>query len=981
MGKYLFQKRLLLSSLLISLAQIICAQAVNVTGTVVDDLNQGIPGVTVLEEGTNNGTVTNIDGQFDLEVQSSQATLKVSFIGMETQVIPLNGRTQLDIQMREDVTALEEVVVIGYGKATKKEITGSVATIESKDFNKGVTSNPMELIQGKVPGLSITNTSGSDPNGGFQITLRGLNSLSGGKSPLIIVDGVIGSNALSMLNPNEIESIDVLKDGSAAAIYGTRATNGVILITTKRPKAGNVRFEVSTNVSTEVATEDNRYLTADEYRQTIADFYPDRTNLDAGTSTNWFDEVLETPVDKYVSISSTGGTENLSFRANLFFNDNQGIVRNTGARTITPSIIINQTGLNGKLNLDYRFAYTLISRQGSNQAVINQAVQRNPTEPVFDPEDEANGGYYTVLTATGYNNPIAMINERTADINHNFFSGDITASYEILDDLTFRVRTTYNNNQDFRGTYLTRFYPNLGTDGDATVSSGFSRNFLVEPDLEFDKEFGKHSLRVLGGYSFFENTYNFLSGNNYDFDLDDFSYNSLEAGYALPNGLASLNSGKNSNRLIAFYGRTMYNFDEKYLLSASVRYEGSSRFGANNKWGLFPAVSLGWRMHEEPFMAENTWINNLKLRAGYGVTGNQDIPNYQSIERLRVGSRQFYLNGEFVNTYQPANNPNPDLKWEVKRELNVGLDFGFFDNKISGSIDVYNRNISDLLWFYAVPVPPNVFETIYANVGEMENRGVEVQLNYTPFQTSNMLWTTSVNFARNTNEMISFSDASRGYELEDLRLSPAAGTWSQYVDEGQPVGNYVAPVFDGVDENGDPVYLDVNGDGNVNTDSEEDRRIVGNQYPDFELGWNNNLTYKSFDLSFFVRGVFGQSLLNYERIFNENWQPFLAGRNMLRSQLDNPEYTGIPQYDSRYVEDASFVKLDNVTLGYNTRLGASQFRIYLTGRNLFVITDYSGVDPERPIPDFNTNTEVSGGGNLNYYPFTRVFLLGMDVKF
>jgi TonB-linked SusC/RagA family outer membrane protein len=451
----------------------------------------------------------------------------------------------------------------------------------------------------------------------------------------------------------------------------------------------------------------------------------------------------------------------------------------------------------------------------------------------------------------------------------------------------------------------------------------------------------------------------------------------------LNEGLASMGSYKNSNKLIGFYNRLSYNFKNKYLLSASLRYEGSSRFGKNNKWGTFPAISAGWQIHEEDFMQDVSWLTNLKLRVGYGVTGNQDIPNYLSLERLQVSQRQFYLDGQWVNAYQPASNPNPDLKWEKKTEYNIGLDFGMFDSRLYGNIEFYKRNISDLLWWYSVPVPPNVFDTIYANVGEMTNQGIEIQLNYEPFKSKDFSWVTSVNFSKNNNKMVTFSNQGLGYELEFLKMTPAASTWSQLVREGDPVGNWVAPVFEGVDDNGNAIYKDVNGDGNIDIQSEEDREVVGNQYPDFDLSWNNNFRYKNFDLSVFFRGSFGQDALNYERMFYESWNPFLAGGNVLKSTLtNNPDYTGIQVYDSRFVEDASYLKLDNLTLGYNLELSkATTLRLYFTGQNLFTITNYSGADPEKAIGDINTSTETSGNSNLNYYPFTRTYLLGVNFKF
>lgn len=981
-----FQKRKTLLLLIFFLfAQIVCAQDLTVKGTVTDEKGLTLPGVSILEMGTSNGVVTDGDGNYDIKLTSNQAVLKFTFVGMIPQEVKVNARTTINVTMVMDSELLEEVVVVGYSTTTKKEITGAVASVGEESFNKGDLLSPISLVQGKVPGLNIVRANGGNPNGGFQIRLRGLNSLSGGKSPLIVVDGAIWTNSLDLINPNEVESIDVLKDGSAAAIYGTRATNGVILITTKKAgKNEQLNFEFSSFLSSQVASEDNRYLTPQEYRDAVNTYYPDlASSLDAGDNTDAFDMVTRNPLSKNMSLAASGGSENISFRADIYYKDNEGLVRNTSSRIITPSITINQRAFNNRLNINYKLVYSNIKRdRGGTDAVISQAISRNPTQPIYNPTDTGHGGYFTTISADGFLNPVAMINERVSDVKQEFINGDINGSYELFDGFKVRARFSYNSRGNQVGTYHTRYYPNVGTDGEATVSTASNSNVLFEPDVTYDFSMGDHNVNLLAGYSYFENINEGFSINNYDFDVDDFLYHNIGSGAALYEGLATIDSYKNSNKLIGFYGRASYNYNDKYLLSGSLRYEGSSRFGANNKWGLFPAISAGWRINEEDFAQDLSWLSNLKLRVGYGVTGNQDIPNYLSLSRLAVSDRQFYYNGRFINAYQPASNPNPDLKWERKAELNFGVDFGVFDNRLTGNVEVYQRKITDLLWWYAVPVPPNVFDNIYANVGEMKNNGVEFQLNYEVLNAGDLTWFTSVNFSNNRNEMVNFSDPSRGYELEYLKTTPAAGTWTQLVIEGQPVGNWVAPVYAGLDDDGNAIYKDVDGDGNVDVDSENDREIVGNQYPVTTLGWNNTLQYKNFDLNFFFRGAFGQSALNYERLFKENWQPLLAGGNMLRSQLDNPEFTGIQRYDSRYIEDASFIKLDNLTLGYNLKVSeTATLRVYVTGQNLITITDYSGADPEYAIPEFNTSVATSGAGNLTYYPYTRSYLFGVNLKF
>lgn len=951
-----------------------------VSGKITNDQGAPVSGASVEVKQTGASTLTNDEGVFSLNIQKGQ-TLVVSSVGFETREVAYNGDAP-SITLKTSYAQLEEVVAVGYGTVTKKEVTGSVVTVKAKDFNKGDVSSPMGLIQGKVPGLTITKAGGSDPNAGYQIQLRGLNTLSAGKSPLIIVDGVMDAN-IAMLDPNQIESIDVLKDGSAAAIYGTRATNGVILITTKRPDIGDVKFEVNAYVSAETIAEKDRYLSADEYRAAIQQYYPTRSYLDKGQDTKWMDVVTQTPINQNYSFSASGGTRKINFRANLYYKSDEGIVKNASARTITPSIVVSQTGLNDRLKIDYRLMYSSVKRKLGNYGVLGQATWRNPTEPIYDPTDEAHAGYYTVTTASGYLNPVAMLDQEVNNRDDQYVTGDINASYKITGDLKAILHGSYNSYRSFGGSYKTKYFPEVGTNGYATAASNYNSNYVFEPGFEYKKKFNEHSVQVIGGYSYYENQANSLSALNYNYDLDDFSYYNIGSGYALTSGLAGMSTNKSVNKLIAFYGRVIYNYKEKYLLSASLRHEGSSRFGENHKWGDFPAVSVGWRINEEDFIKNIPWITSLKLRLGYGTTGNQDISNYLSLSRIAVSTRQFYYAGSWINSYRPASNPNPDLKWEKKAEYNAGVDFGVLDNRLYGSVDYYVRRISDLLWSYAVPVPPNVYNSTYANVGTMENKGIEVSLNADIIRSRDLTLSTTINYTRNRNKLISFSDPDRGYTLPYLKINPAATTWTQLVLEGQPLGNFMAPIFQGVNASGNAIYEDVNKDGTVNVESELDRRVVGNAYPKFELGWNASLQYKNFDLSFFFRGVFGQSLLNYERVFYENWQPFLSGRNILKSTLtSHPEYTGITTYDSRFIEKASFIKLNNVSLGYTLKLHkGNTIHFFATGQNLLTITDYSGADPEATINDFNLSTATAGTENLSYYPFTRTFTVGFNYKF
>lgn len=971
-------KKLIFLSLVLLFPLAIFAQR-TVSGTVVDENNLSLPGVNVMIKGTFTGTATDREGKFSLVAHDGEI-LVFSFIGYKKVEVPVTGISTLNITLELDLVGMDEVVVIGYGTTTRKEITGSVTSIKSDRFISGDLGTPMAAIQGLVPGLSIVNTDGSNPNSEVTIRLRGLNSFSGGKSPLILVDGKVWNLPLSILDPESIASIDVLKDGSAAAIYGTRATNGVILITLKEPVKGAVQYQFASFISAEQVNRDDRWFTADEYRDLIAEYDPDRVSfLDRGASTNWLDQTTRTPLNQSYSMAITGGDNNLSYRTNILMRDNQGLFYNNYSRVVTPSIYVAQTGLNNRLNLDYKLMYSNAKRLYQPSGMLAQSLIRNPTEPVNDEANQASNGYFNSFDTSGYTNPVAMSNESTSEGVENFVSGDFNASFLVIEGLTANFSGSYTSSQNNYGSYLTKYYPRVGYTGDASRTTNTSHYFSLEPTLQYRFSLGEHNFQTLAGYSFYEYVSSSFNGRNYNFDTDNFLYNNLGAGQALVDGVASLSSGKESNRLIAFYGRAMYNYKYKYLFSASLRYEGSSRFGNNNKWGLFPAVSLGWRLNEENFIKDISWINNLMIRAGYGVTGNQDIPNYQSVPRMAVGPKMFY-NGRWINSYQSANNPNPDLKWEKKAETNIGIDFGIF-NRINGTFEYYSRNISDLLWWYSVPVPPNVFNNIYANVGAMRNRGIELTLEGKVIQNRAVNWTSTLVYSRNRNEVTKLADPSRGYALDFIKMTAAATSWAQMIRVGESIGYWWAPVYTGVDEDGRAVYEDVNGDGVVQKETIEDRRIVGNEYPDYEFGWQNLIGYKQFDLSFSFRGMIGQSLLNRDRIAYENWEPFKAGRNVLKSILDRPEYTGPYTYDSRFVDESSFIKLSNVTLGYNLKMkNLKMLRLYVSGNNLITITKFEGTDPEKVIPNISTNTETFGSDNL-WYPYSRTFVFGINFNF
>lgn len=972
------KKTLLLFLILIFPFVLFAQQTVN--GVVADENGEPLPGVNVSVKGTNIGIITDANGSYSISVASGKIIV-FTFVGYKTLEVPFTGNTKIDVSLEVDFVGMDEIVVIGYGTTTKKEIVGSVASVNSSDFIQGEMTSPIGAIKGEVAGLSVTSSNGGDPTGDYTIRIRGLNSFSGGKSPLIVVDGTVWEGSLNMINPEQIKSIDILKDGSAAAIYGTRATNGVILITLKTPEAGKVKFELSSYASIEVAKRNDLWLSADQYRNAIAEFVPGN-NLDKGSSTDWYNEVTRKPLNQNYNLGITGGKDNIAYRTNITYMDDEGVFKGSNSKVISPSIFITQNAFNNRLTLDYKLLYSITKSSDVPSGLLYQTLTRNPTEPVYDEANILGNGYYD-NHIQGSQNPVAMLNESTMDRKIHFINGTINADFKLIENLDLKFSASYNTWLGFDGQYQTQYYPMLGKKGQAYVGSWQTRNLTIEPGISYKFDLlDNHHFQLMAGYSYNEGVNSNSSMMNGNFDTDKFSYNNIGAGKDFIDGLARITSYKESNKLIAFYGRASYNYKDRYLASVSLRYEGSSRFGVNNKWGAFPAFAVGWRLNEESFMKGITWLDDLKIRAGVGVTGNQDIPNYQSIPRLSTrqgdSSGLFYYNGQWVNVYVPDNNPNPDLKWEKKTEYNIGLDFGLF-NRITGTIDLYKRIISDLLWYYNVPVPPNIYNNVYANVGEMYNQGIELTLRADIIKTSNFSWNSVLTYSKNINKITTLSDPSRGYELEYIKYTPAATTWGQLLRNGEAVGNYWAPIYKGMDTSGNPIYEDIDG-GGVDINSIGDRRIVGNDYPDFEMGWQNSLSYKKFFFTFSFRAVVGQSLLNWDRLSYENLRPLASGFNILSSTLDHPEYKSEIAYDSRFVDKASFAKLDNLVFGYDFKLGPNQLKLYVSGNNLLTMTKFKGNDPEHIIPGFNTDTEKFGGDNLTY-PYSRTFLLGIKFNF
>lgn len=966
------------AALLVLLANVqLLAQAVTITGVVTEATSgQPVPGVNVLVKGTQTGTITDADGKYVLQNVQQGAVLVFSFIGYESTEVLVGNETVIKVSLKESVSSLDEVVVIGYGSTTKKEITGAVTSLKTKDFNGGTFTDPMGLVQGKVAGLTISQPNGADPNGGYEFILRGVNTLSAGQQPLIIIDGVIGAD-LKNINFRDIESFDVLKDGSAAAIYGTRGTNGVIIITTKQARSGESKLEYSAQVAVQVAPKIVKNLTADEFKYAIEAFAPSKSGSLLGAKTDWLDEITrDMPVSTQHNIALSGGVEKFSHRTSFTYVDNQGLLKDNESKRYLLRSNMRQKVLNDRLDLELNFTNNVRILKPANYDLFYQAFIQNPTQPVYDPGNTYAGGYSQV-SGLDYYNPVAMLNERernskTTDVVINF-----KGTLKITDKLDWVNFVSMQKSAWESSSYKTQYYPgSLGRNGEAEISNGRDDQNQFESSFVYQESFGKHNVHALAGYSYQESESNDSYMGNAGFDSDLYTYNNIGNGTYLQAGQGSMGSGRGSSKIISLFARVMYNFDERFLASVSLRRDGSTRFGDNYKWGLFPAVSVGWRMNRENFIQEIDWIDDLKLRIGYGVTGNQDFANYLSL--LTLGSQgRFFYNGQWINAYGPTSNPNPNLRWEKKRELNAGVDFTLFNKKISGAIDYYYRESSDLIYPYAVSVPPYLYPTFWTNVGTISNTGIELTLNAAVISKADFKWNTTLTASRNTNLLKKLTNEEfTTKQVEGGWVGGAIGINAQKAEEGKSLGQFYGPVWLGVNEYGDDVFKNPNPVGQVD---KEDWENIGSAYPAVVLGLSNNVTYKNWNLSFLFRSNIGGKVLNTYRIYYENWGG-IGLRNVVQSQLDNPQFNGNATYSSKYVEDATFVKLDNITVGYTFNLPSNKYvsalSVFGSAQNVLWITKYKGLDPEVSLSGLFPGIEP-----LSYYPRTTSLTIGLNASF
>ena len=989
------------------------AQNITVTGHIKDTkTGEDIIGASIVVKGSTIGTVSDMDGNFTLSAPT-QSTLVVSFLGYRPKEFGASANP-VSIAMEEDTQLLSEVVVIGYGSQTKKELTGSITSVKADNFNTGISSNPMGLIQGKVAGLIIIKNGGDDPaQNSYNIQLRGAGSLNASVEPLYVIDGIPGGN-LSSINPSDIESIDVLKDGSAAAIYGTRANAGVILITTKRGKGvRKMTTEYSGTVSAGMITNTPKIMDAKEYREKMA---ANGFGIDYGANTDWIKAITRTPISTTHNVSISNNGQNYNYRASIGYKNVQGLAIKSSYEEINARFAADQKALNNLLELAYDFGYTNANKAWANYDDFNQAIRSNPTMPIRsdDPKFDKYGGYYE--SDNFYTrNPVSDIEQTTNDEKDDIIMGSVRATLNITSKLRFSTFYSFQNNTKWVGKYqLSTLRDVAGKGGAANQSQERASQQVVENTLHYLDAWGVHNFQALLGQGYQTNPYQFFSSYNTNFPVDQLLYNSMGQGTGLLSGQtdqANMDSYKANDKLASYFARVMYNYNQRYFLSASVRFEGSSKFGkeANptlGPWGVFPAVSGSWNIKDEEFLKNVNFLNDLKLRVGYGVTGNMpykpDDPRFgHYLYASLVGPpdpKVYVFDGEnFILPWSPVSGQNPYLKWEEKHETNVGVDFAVLNNRLSGSVDAYYRRTLNLLMQYQEMGTALAVQT-WGNYGTIDNRGLELQLNGVIAKNKNVDWNIGFNAAWNTNKVVRMTgeqaQAGVGYFINTGYISSGDGETGNYVmrlAEGEPIGNFYGFKYYGINEKGEWVFKTPAG-GYTTNPQDADKMILGNAQPFMTFGFNTSVRYKKFDLTANFRGQIGGLIFNETRYFYENTRgvenalssAFKGDALLLTAwKASGSTNASVRRFSDFYLENASYLKLNDLTIGYSPVLSEllqkyiSNMRITLTGQNLFTLSGYSGHDPA----SVSMAGLTPGFDGRSYYPTQRSFNLGLLFTF
>ena len=980
-------KRVLLSSALLLVSTLTFAQS-KVSGTVKDANGEPLIGVSVMEVGTNNGAVTDINGNYTLNVKPG-AKLKLSYIGFTPQTVKAGSNSQIVLQ--EDNTALNEVVVVGYGTMRRKDVTSSITTVKAEDLNQGVFTDPGQMLQGKVPGLVVSST--ADPNGSPTITLRGASTLrTGAMSPYYVVDGIPGVD-ISIVSPEDIESIDVLRDATATAIYGSKAANGVIIITTKKGSKERTNVTYNGYVAIDNILKKYDVCTADDLRQYAKD--NNITLKDGGANTDWQDEVLRTGISHNHNVNISGGNGSTSYMISGDLRKREGVIKMTGFDRFNVRSLVSTKTLKDHLtisigaNMMYGKHFGVPS--GNEGASVLDAMNYySPTNAVKNAD-----GTWTVGSGSKNYNPLALMEENKSETvwKRNQFVGK--TALELWKGLVWNVNYSWSNYQSTYSAYSTRNSQLEGIgnkNGQATRNTYFGREQTFETYLNYNFKAGKNKFDLMAGYSWEEKKNNDGFGLSVEgYYNDDLGWYNMSYAQTILGVQNSVQSGYLEKvRNISFYGRVNYSFDSRYMLQATIRRDGSSVFGKNNRWGTFPSVSAAWNITEEKFMQNQHIFDNLKLRAGYGISGNAMGFDVYSSYNTYGASGTFVYDGKTYRTYGATKNANPDLKWESTGMLNIGLDFAFLKGRLNGTVEVYHKKTKDLIWSYPVSTTQYIYGWMDANVGEMTNKGIEFTLNAVPVRTKNFMWSTTLNLSHNKNtvdkmqnETFHTTNLTQG---DPMVAGVSADGWTQRIMEGEPIGTFYTYQYAGT-VNGRSEYYVLDENGNrtgetTNNPSLKDRSITGCAQPKLNAGWNNTLTYKNWSLNAFITGVFGNDVYNGPRAHYTAAQMFSDGKNVLKEFLSNPVGDASSSLPSdRYIEKGSYVRLQTLSLSYTFRNCFNDWiqdlTLYGTANNLFTITSYKGLDPEVNMGGIDPGIDY----RWSRYPHTRTFMVGVKINF
>lgn len=953
-------------------------QQKKITGTVVDATSgETLVGVTIVVQGTTNGTISDVNGKYSIDVPSTNAVLVFSYIGYRNEIINITGPV-VDIKLVSVATTLDEVVVIGYGSLQRKDLTSSVTSVSSKDFIEGSANNAIQAINGKVAGLSVSSTAPSDPNAGINLQIRGAASIKGGTGPLIVINGVPGGD-LSNINQQDIESISILKDASSAAIYGTRGANGVIIVTTKKGTrtSDKVNMIYDSYISTMSVARKPELLSAEE-------FLARERDVDLGARTNWYDKLVrKSPIENNQFLSLASGSENTSYRASVNYRSADGIDIASAREEYGGRLNFSQKALDGKFEFIGNVANRYTKEKYTDYGAFNQAMQLNPTMPVYE---LANPNKFNLPYGYDTWNPVAKLMQDQNGAERKFINADVTFKVNILKNLNTQVMIAQQTND--KDEYS--FSPSTSAESRDNNRRGRAerryekwtdRTFEWVTNYSLTKD--EHSLKLMAGYSFQDFTTSGFWAKNLDFPSDVLTYNALQEGLWLKDGKADMSSWKGKNQIAGIFGRLNYSYNDMYILSASLRREGSSKFGTNNKYGIFPALSLGWRISKMSFMQSLTAVNDLKIRGGVGVAGREGFDRYTS-PATYSGAGRYLAEGSWIKVFGPANNPNPDLKWEKAINYNVGLDFTLFDSKLSGSLDVFQRMSKDMIFNYDAPVPPMIQDQIWVNVGTTQNRGIELNLDYQVIKKTDFSY--DINFVGSYNKSIIKSLSNDKYNrpfFDDYDLPSPGNPGRAFRNmEGHEIGSFYGLRYAGVDDLGRFLIYNKNGEKVLSsTKTEEDKAFIGNGVPKFQLSWNNVIRYKNLDLTLYFRGYFKYDILNLKQMYYGLQS--VSNVNLLKDAFDrNAAIKSEKEFSDYFLEKGDFLKLDVVNLGYNVKMKntfkyINNFRVYLSAKNLFTISKYTGLDPSQ----VNITGLQPGIEDKGSYPTVRSFTLGLKITF